>query len=164
MIMNYILCHRQFGLFREGGVGGGCKERHLGSRGGRRAAKGQDGMIGKWRHPGNKWIKSHQLINYQTVNRFKIRRVVLLLPLRTPGHGGAWISIPRVILDSLPLGAEEHMWISHDRTQRLTAQRRRRLSSDVMHLSSPGESQQHGWREKMKSYVTLLSPDSLEKS
>lgn len=64
----------------------------------------------------------------------------MLLPLRTPGHGGARISIPRVILDSLPLGAEEHMWISDDRTQRLTAQRRRRLSSDVMHLSSPGES------------------------
>lgn len=40
------------------------------------------------------------------------------------------------------------MWISDDRAQRLTAQRRRRRRSDVMHLSSPGESQQHGWRGK----------------
>lgn len=88
---------------------------------------------------------------------------MLLLPLRSPGHGGAPISIPRAILDSLPLGAEEHMWIRHDTTQRLTAQRRQ-LSSDVMLLSSPGESRQHGRREKMESYVTLLLPDSLQHS
>lgn len=85
---------------------------------------------------------------------------MLLLLLWSPGHGAAPISIPRAILDSLPLGAQEHMWISHDTTQRLTAQWRR-LSSDVMLLSSPGESRQHGRREKLESYVTLLSLDSL---
>lgn len=63
---------------------------------------------------------------------------MLLLPLRRPGHAGAPIGAPRAILDSLPLGAEQHMWIRHDTTQRLTAQRRRRLSGDVMLLSSPG--------------------------
>lgn len=52
----------------------------------------------------------------------------------------AYISIPTAVLDSLPLGEEEHMWINDDTTWNLTAQRHK-LSSDVMHLSSLGENQ-----------------------
>lgn len=58
----------------------------------------------------------------------------------------AYISIPIGILDSLPLGEEEHMWINDDTTWNLTAQRHK-LSSDVMQLSSLGESQ---YREKKR--------------
>lgn len=55
------------------------------------------------------------------------------------GARRACISIPIVILDTLPLGEQEHMWINDDTTWTLTAQRHR-LSSDVMQLSSLGES------------------------
>lgn len=51
----------------------------------------------------------------------------------------AYISTPIAISDSVPLGEEEHMWINDDTTWILTAQRHK-LSSDVMHLSSLGES------------------------
>lgn len=47
----------------------------------------------------------------------------------------AYISIPTAISASLPLGQEEHMWINDDTTWNLT-ERRHRLSSDVMPLSS----------------------------
>lgn len=60
---------------------------------------------------------------------------------------GAHISIPRAISDSLPLGEEDHMWIDDDTTWNRTAQRHK-LSSDVMHLSSLGESH-HGEKKKM---------------
>lgn len=57
-----------------------------------------------------------------------------------PPAWGTYISIPIAILDSLPLGGEEHMWINDDTTQNLTAQRHK-ISGDVMQLSSLGESQ-----------------------
>lgn len=43
-----------------------------------------------------------------------------------PPAWGAHISNPTAILDSLPLGEEEHMWIHDDTTRALTAQRRER--------------------------------------
>lgn len=43
-----------------------------------------------------------------------------------------YASIPTAVLDCLPLGQEEHMWINDDTTRDLTAQRHE-LSGDVMH-------------------------------
>lgn len=64
----------------------------------------------------------------------------VVIAVMKPPAWRAYISIPIVILDSLPLGGEEHMWINDDTTWNLTAQRHK-LSSDVMRLSSLGESQ-----------------------
>ena len=67
-----------------------------------------------------------------------------------PAAWREYISIPIAILDSLPLGEEEHMWINDDTTWDRTAQRHK-LSSDVMHLSSLAESQFGGGKDVRKS-------------
>lgn len=66
----------------------------------------------------------------------------------------AYISIPIAILDSLPLVEEEHMWINDDTTWNLTAQQHK-LSSDVMQLSSLGESQ-YGEKKRCEEIITGL--------
>jgi len=64
------------------------------------------------------------------------------------------MSIPTAILDGLPLGEEENMWINDDTTWNLTAQQHK-LSGDVMHPSSLGEEKKKDVKKSQQGLLLL---------